>query len=99
MNAKNYGDNSQEAIGNLKDKMLLQRIVPGLTYTSQKFTAAFHIQDSRAFGWSLQERKYPDLFKIRKSGTESPYYIMNPREEYFEIYDLFMLNIRTCLKI
>ena len=90
MNAKNYGDDSQEAIGSLKDKMLLQRIVPGLTYTSQKFTAAFHIQDSRAFGWSLQERKYPDLFKIRKSGTESPYYTMNPQEEYFEIYDLFI---------
>ena len=90
MNAKNYGDDSPEAIGSQYDKILMQRIIPGITYVSQNITAAFHIQDSRAFGWSLRENQYPDLFKIRKTGTESPYYTMNPQEEYFEIYDLYV---------
>jgi len=62
MNAKNYGDDNPEAIGSLNDKILLQRIIPGVTYLSLKITASFHIQDSRAFGWSLQDNKYPDLF-------------------------------------
>jgi len=90
MNAKNYGDNSQDAPGNLNDIILIQRIIPGITYRDQKITAAIHIQDSRAFGWSLRENKYPDLFKIRQTGTESPSYTMNSHEEYFEIYDLYV---------
>jgi hypothetical protein len=90
MNAKNYGDDSPEAIGSLNDKILLQRIIPGVTYSNQKITASFHIQDSRAFGWSLKDNKYPDLFKIRRKGTELPYYTMNPQEEYFELYDLYI---------
>ena len=90
MNGKNYGDESAEAIGNLNDKILMQRTVLGATYTHQKISASFHIQDSRAFGWSLREDKYPDLFKVRKTGTELPYYTMNPQEEYFEINDLFV---------
>jgi len=80
-----------DAIGNLNDKVLLQRIIIGSTYThSEKLRIAFHIQDSRAFGWSLQKDKYPDLYKICQTGTESTYYMMNPQEEYFEIYDLFV---------
>ena len=90
MNAKNYGDDSPEAIGSLNDKILMQRIIPGITYNNGKVTASFHIQDSRAFGWSLRQSKYPDLFKVRKTGTSDPFYIMNPNEEYFEIYDLFI---------
>jgi len=97
MNAKNYGDDSPDAIGKLNDKILLQRFIPGITYSGKKITASFHIQDSRAFGWSLRENKYPDLFKIRKAGTEEPYYIMNPQEEYFEIYD-FYLEYKQLLK-
>lgn len=89
MNAKNYGDDSPDAIGSLNDKILLQRIIPGITYKNKNFTAAFHLQDSRAFGWSLRNNIYPDLFKIRKTGTESPFYTMNPQEEFFEIYDLY----------
>jgi len=91
LNAKNYGDDGPDAIGNLNDKVLLQRIIIGSTYThSEKLRIAFHIQDSRAFGWSLQKDKYPDLYKICQTGTESTYYMMNPQEEYFEIYDLFV---------
>jgi len=90
MNAKNYGDDSPDAIGSLHDKILLQRIIPGLTYKTKNLTAAFHLQDSRALGWSLRNSIYPDLFKIKKTGTENPYYIMNPQEEFFEIYDLFI---------
>ena len=88
MNAKNYGDDGSDAIGKLDDKILLQRIILGTTYSQKKINIAFHLQDSRAFGWSLRENKYPDLFRIRETGTESPYYTMNPHEEYFEIYDL-----------
>ncbi len=90
LNAQNYGNDGHDAIGNLNDKIVLQRIIPGLTYTRKKITAAIHIQDSRAFGWSLRQNKYPDLYKISGSGTESPYYTMNPQEEYFEIYDLYI---------
>jgi hypothetical protein len=97
MNAKNYGDDSPSSIGNLNDKILLQRVIPGFTYSGKNITASFHLQDSRAFGWSLRENKYPDLFKIRKTGTQSPYYTMNPQEEYFEIYDLY-LEYRQLLK-
>lgn len=97
MNAKNYGDDGPEATGSLNDKILMQRVIPGITYNNKKLTASFHLQDSRAFGWSLRENKYPDLFKIRKTGTELPYYTMNPQEEYFEIYDLY-LEYRQLLK-
>ena len=90
LNAKNYGDESDDAIGNLNDKILLQRIIPGVTYSGQKITAGFHLQDSRAFGWSLRDRKYPDLYKICDGGADSPYYFMNPQEEYFDIYDVYV---------
>ncbi|NLJ08096.1 MAG: alginate export family protein [Sphingobacteriales bacterium] len=91
MNAKNYGDNSINAIGKLDDKLLYQRIIPGVTVDfTKKITAAAHLQDSRAFGWSLRNSEYPDLFKVKKAGTTTPYYKMNPGEEFFEIYDLFI---------
>lgn len=89
MNAKNYGNDAPEGIGNLNDNILLQRIISGFTYSSANFTAGLHFQDSRAFGWSLRESRYPDLFKVRKTGTLSPFYIMNPQEEFFEIYDFY----------
>ena len=55
MNAKNYGDDSPTAIGKLNDKILYQRVITGLTFNpSKKLTIAFHLQDSRAFGWSLR---------------------------------------------
>ncbi len=88
MNAKNYGDNSSNAIGKLNDKILYQRIITGITWKpSAKIVISAHLQDSRAFGWSLRNSEYPDLFKIHKSGTSEPYYVMNPNEEFFEIYD------------
>jgi len=91
LNAKNYGDDGPDATGSLHDKILMQRIILGSTYNhSQKLSVAFHIQDSRAFGWSLRENEYPDLYKIIQPGNESQCYTMNPQEEYFEIYDLFV---------
>lgn len=91
MNARNYGDDSPSAYGSLNDKLLYQRIIPGITVQfSKKVTFAAHLQDSRAFGWSIRQSEYPDLFKVKKSGTTSPYYVMNPGEEFFEIYDLFI---------
>ena len=91
MNAKNYGDDSQTGVGKLNDKILYQRVITGLTLKpANKLTISFHLQDSRAFGWSLQNSQYPDLFRIHKSGTLTPYYTMNPNEEFFEIYDAYV---------
>ncbi len=91
MNAKNYGDDSEDAIGKLNDKILYQRVITGLTYYPLRtLTVGLHLQDSRAFGWSIRQKEYPDLFKIKESGTTEPYYLMNPGEEYFEIYDAFV---------
>jgi hypothetical protein len=88
---KNYGNNSPGAIEKLDDKILFQRVITGLTFTSSgKLSIVLHIQDSRAFGWSLRNSQYPDLFKIRKAGTQTPYYTMNPNEEFFEIYDAYV---------
>ena len=96
-NAKNYGDDSPDAIGKLNDKILLQKIIPGITYTGKKITVAFHMQDSRAFGWSLSHNKYPDLFKSCNPASVNSYYIMDPQEEFFEIYDAF-IEYRELLK-
>lgn len=89
MNAKNYGD--PYGIGSLNDKILFQRIVAGVTYKfGNRTLLAAHIQDSRAFGWSLRNAKYPELFRLKKKNTQEPYYTMNPNEEFFEIYDLYL---------
>lgn len=89
MNAKNYGDNSSTAVGSLEDKMLLQRIIAGFVlHPTSSIDISAHLQDSRAFGWSLRDTKYPNLFKVKAKNTQEPYYIMNPNEEFFEIHDL-----------
>lgn len=89
MNALNYGDDSPDALGKINDNILLQRIILGFNYKPKdNIEVDFYIQDSRAFGWSLRNSEEPDAFKIRKKGTTHPYYIMNPNEVFFEIYDL-----------
>ncbi len=91
MNARNYGNEGADAIGNLNDKLLYQRIIAGFTYKpSANLNFTFNMQDSRAFGWSLRNSRYPDLFKIKASGTETPYYKMNPGEQFFEINDAYI---------
>jgi len=91
MNHLNFGDGSESGIGSLNDLMLLQRTIFGLSSNiAPKIKAGLHIQDSRIFGWSLNHSENPDLFKVKKKGTESPYYIMNPNEEFFEIYDAYI---------
>ncbi len=100
MNAKNFGDNA--SIGNLNDKLLLQRFIAGFSYRiTDMFSLGLHFQDSRAFGWSLSQAKEPDVFKIKKAGTKEPFYVMNPNEEFFEIYDLYLAitNIVDSLSI
>ena len=98
MNAKNYGDDSPNAIGSLNDKMLLQRVIAGINLRPISWlNISFHLQDSRAFGWSLRNAKYPDAFKVGAKNTKEPYYIMNPNEEFFEIHDLY-LSLREALK-
>lgn len=90
MNMKNYGDDRTVATGSLNDRLLYQRITAGADYqASESLRFVFRIQDSRAFGWSLSHRHYPDLFKVRATGTESPYYTLNPNEEFFEIGETY----------
>lgn len=96
MNAKNYGN--PDGLGSLNDKLLLQRIITGFTFKpNNKINIAAHIQDSRAFGWSLRNSEYPDIFKIKEKNTETPYYTMNPNEEFFEIYDVYF-EVKGILK-
>ncbi len=90
MNARGYG--SQLQMGNPNDNILLQRIIAGSTLrVSNRLRFSAHLQDSRAFGWSLSNSKKPDAFKIHAENRLEPFYIMNPQEEFFEIYDA---NIR-----
>lgn len=84
MNIKNYADDRPTALGKLDDNLLYQRLIIGLTAKHRKLSASLHVQDSRAFGWSLRNAKYPKLFQI---GDASGHYTMNPSEEFFEIYD------------
>lgn len=89
MNMLNYGDDGANSIGNLNDNILLQRIILGFNYKPKNnIGISFHIQDSRAFGWSLINSELPDAFKIKKQGTTNPYYKMSTNEVFFEIYDL-----------
>ena len=98
MNMLNYGDDSPNALGNLNDNILLQRVILGFNYKPQKDIAlTFHLQDSRAFGWSLRNSVLPDAFKIKKLGTTNPYYIMNTNEVFFEIYD-FNVSVNNIIK-
>jgi len=91
MNAKNYGDDSPAAIGSLHDKTLYQRVIAGFIFhPTASIDIAAHLQDSRAFGWSLRDSEYPDLFKVKAKNTQEPYYIMNPNEDFFEIYDAYL---------
>lgn len=96
-NARNYGDDSRDATGRLDDKVLLQKIITGITYRKGGFTASVHLQDSRAFGWSLGHNEYPGLFRNPIGTGNDHYYTMNPQEEFFEIYDLFV-EYRDLLK-
>lgn len=90
MNALYYG--SEPGLGDPNDNILLQRIIAGTTIRTKNYiTISAHLQDSRAFGWSLCNANTPDAFKKHPENSTDPYYIMNPQEEFFEIYDL---NIR-----
>lgn len=90
MNARNYGDDRPNAIGELNDHHFYQRIIAGFTWNpSDQLTVAAHLQDSRAFGWSLRNSIYPDLYKIKSAGTVDPFYTMNPQEEFLGLYDAF----------
>lgn len=96
MNAKNYGN--PNGVGSLNDKILFQRIIAGFTFKpSSKIDIAAHMQDSRALGWSLRNSKYPELFRVKQKNTQEPYYTMNPNEEFFEIYDLY-IEVKEILK-
>lgn len=98
MNALNYGDDSPEALSKINDNILLQRIILGFNYKpTDNIEMDFHLQDARAFGWSLRNSVLPEAYKIKKSGTTNPYYIMNPNEVFFEIYD-FNIHLKNIFK-
>ncbi|UCG27952.1 MAG: alginate export family protein, partial [Bacteroidales bacterium] len=97
MNALYYGNSP--AMGAADDNILLQRIIAGPTvHFNDIITLSVHLQDSRAYGWSLSQWKEPDAFKKHPQESADPYYIMNPQEEFLEIYDL-NLRIDSILNI
>lgn len=98
MNAKNYGDKSPDGLGNLNDNLVYQRIIAGFTWNpNSSITVSGHMQDSRAYGWSLRNSLQPEVFRTGEKNEGGPSYIMNPGEEFFEIYDVFV-EYRQLLK-
>ena len=86
MNALYYGEDT--CVGEPGDHILLQRIVAGSTFRFREdYCISFHMQDSRAFGWSLAHQHYPDAFLKQPGSNLQEGYRMNPQEEFFEIYD------------
>lgn len=86
MNQKAYGDSAVDAKGNIRgksdDRLLLQRIIAGFTYQQKKnITYHLHMYDARVRGWSLDNDDF-----IKNRGTPDEY-VMNPNEEFFELYD------------
>ena len=72
MNARGYGN--RPALGNSDDKILLQRIIAGTTIRAgNRITVSAHLQDSRAFGWSLKNSQEPDAFKIHGESEPEPF--------------------------
>lgn len=100
MNALYYGN--YPALGTPNDHILLQRIIAGPTLRfGNHVSLSVHMQDSRAFGWSLGHRNEPDAFKKHPAECMEPCYIMNPQEEFFELYDacLSLENIFNLITI
>ncbi|HPN35555.1 MAG TPA: alginate export family protein [bacterium] len=89
-NARNYGVQGSDALGGLDDAVLLQRLILGLSgHVGHRMMLAVHLQDSRAFGWSLRNSQEPEAFRMGdKSGKN--FYIMNPQEEFFEFHDAYL---------
>ena len=86
MNKKAYGDSSIDAKGTVRgesdDRLLLQRIIAGFTHRQKKnITYHLHMYDARVWGWSLDNDDF-----IKNSGTPDEH-VMNPNEEFFELYD------------
>ncbi len=86
LNKLAYGDHSITAwgkkAGNSDDKLLLQRIIAGFTYKPQKnITFHLHLYDARVWGWSLDQDDF-----VKNRGTPDEF-VMDPDEEYFELYD------------
>lgn len=91
MNIKYYGESSKNQAGSINDDFLLQRVILGFEYKpTDKITISAHIQDARAFEWSLRESQFPDEFKVGDKSKHDLYYIKNPNEEFFDYYDLFI---------
>ena len=86
MNKLAYGDHSIDARGNVvgdsNDRMLLQRIIAGFSYTqNEHFRYNLHMYDARVWGWSLNAGDF-----VKNPNTPDEY-VMDPNEAYFELYD------------
>ena len=86
MNKLAYGDNSVDAkgkvVGDSDDRLLLQRIIAGFSYKqNEQISYHLHMYDARVWGWSLGPN---DFVKNRNTPDE---YVMDPDQEYFELYD------------
>ena len=87
-NKKAYGDKSIDAkgvkIGKSNDHIWLQRIILGVHGHSHLCQYSIHFYDARVWGWSLNQNDF-----IKNKGT-SDEYVMDPYEEYFELYDAYL---------
>ncbi len=86
MNKLAYGNNSVDAkgkvVGDSDDRLLLQRIIAGFSYKqNEQISYHLHMYDARVWGWSLGPN---DFVKHQNTPDE---YVMDPDQEYFELYD------------
>ncbi len=86
MNKKTYGNSSLDPNGNVKgesdDRLLVQRIIAGFSYEQGgNIRCSIRMYDARVWGWSLDTDDF-----VKNAGTADEF-IMNPNEEYFELYD------------
>ncbi|NDY42982.1 alginate export family protein [Dissulfurirhabdus thermomarina] len=85
LNKKAYGDAAVDSAGTVRgepdDRLLLQRVVAGLTGEGRRIDWRLHLYDARVWGWSLDQ---DDFVKNRGTSDEV---VMDPYEEYLELYD------------
>jgi hypothetical protein len=80
MNDKFYGENPK--LGVSDDKYLLSRIRLGLTHSfSDEFRARVSIQDSRVFGWDMEEEDWYN----KEFGMQN-----NPQQDELELSETFL---------
>jgi hypothetical protein len=70
-NAKIMGIIALTLLENWMNKLLYSTIIPGVTVDfTKKKNGLQHICRFKGVRWSLRNSEYPDLFKVKKAGTQ-----------------------------